>query len=39
MTNDDPAPLFGSWCKAYAVGLGLFALEVLVLYAFTVAFS
>ena len=37
--NGDPAPLFGSWGRAYAVTLGIFAFEILVFYAFTVAFS
>ena len=28
-----------SWTRAYAIALGLFALEVLLLYLFTVRFS
>jgi len=39
MTNENGAPLFGSWGKAYAVALGLFALEVALLYGFTLLFS
>jgi hypothetical protein len=39
MNGDDPAPIFGSWRVAYGVGLGLFAIEVILLYAFTVTFS
>src|ERR1700704_2715572 len=33
--NNDRAPLFGNWRRAYWVALGLFALEVALLYAFT----
>jgi hypothetical protein len=39
MTNDGQAPLFGSWRTAYWVTLGLFALEIGLLYAFTLLFS
>jgi hypothetical protein len=39
MNTQDEAPLFGSWRKAYCVALGLFAIEVLLLYAFTLRFS
>jgi hypothetical protein len=39
MTTDDQAPLFGSWRKAYCITLGVFALEIGLLYAFTVLFS
>ena len=39
MTQHESAPLFGSWAKAYAFALGIFAAELLVLYAFTIAFS
>ena len=39
MTNGERAPLFGSWARAYCIAVGLFALEVLFLYAFTVVFS
>ena len=37
--NGDSAPLFGSWPKAYFVALGIFALEIVLFYAFTVVFS
>jgi hypothetical protein len=37
--NGDSAPLFGSWPKAYCVALGIFAFEIVLLYAFTVIFS
>jgi len=37
--NADSAPLFGSWPKAYRVALGIFAFEIVLLYAFTVVFS
>jgi hypothetical protein len=37
--NGDSAPLFGSWPKAYCVTLGIFAFEIVLLYAFTVVFS
>jgi hypothetical protein len=37
--NDDSAPFFGSWPKAYCVALGIFALEIVLFYAFTVVFS
>ncbi len=39
MNTNDRAPLFGSWRRAYWAALGLFALEVVLLYAFTVRFS
>ncbi len=39
MKNDDRAPLFGSWRVAYSCALGLFALEVVLLYLFTLRFS
>jgi len=39
MTQREPAPLFGSWAKAYGVALAIFATELLLLYAFTIAFS
>ena len=38
MTDSDRPPLFRSWRLAYAVALGLFAIEVVLLYAFTVRF-
>jgi len=37
--DGDSAPLFGSWPKAYCVALGIFALEIVLFYAFTVIFS
>jgi hypothetical protein len=37
--NGDTAPLFGRWSKAYCVTLAIFAFEILLLYAFTVAFA
>lgn len=37
--NDDIAPLFGSWPKAYCVALAIFAFEIVLFYAFTVIFS
>jgi hypothetical protein len=37
--QNDRAPLFGSWRRAYWVALGLFAFEVALLYAFTIRFS
>jgi hypothetical protein len=39
MNNNDRPPLFGTWGKAYFAALGLFALEVVLLYAFTLYFS
>ncbi len=39
MSSGDDAPLFGSWWKAYCFALGAFAIEVALLYAFTVRFS
>jgi hypothetical protein len=35
----DFAPLFGRWSMAYLVALGIFGLEILLLYAFTVVFA
>jgi hypothetical protein len=37
--NGEAPPLFGSWPKAYATALGIFAFEVALLYAFTVFYS
>lgn len=37
--NGDSAPFFGSWPKAYCAALGLFAVEILLFYVFTVMFS
>ena len=39
MSRDNGAPVFGSWVKAYGIALGVFGLEILFLYAFTVVFS
>ena len=39
MIADDQPPLFGTWRKAYVVALCAFALEVALLYAFTLRFS
>jgi hypothetical protein len=38
-SNNGPAPLFGSWGKAYCVALGVFAVEVLLFYVFTLVFA
>jgi hypothetical protein len=35
----DPAPFFGSWRKAYCAALGVFAVEILLLYVFTIVFA
>lgn len=37
--SGDTAPLFGRWVTAYCVALGIFAFEILLLYAFTVLFA
>lgn len=37
--NEDSAPIFGSWRRAYAVALVVFAIEVALLYLFTVRFA
>jgi hypothetical protein len=39
MSEQDRPPLFGTWRKAYAFTIALFALEVVLLYAFTLRFS
>lgn len=39
MSEQDLPPFFGTWRKAYAFTLVLFALEVALLYAFTLRFS
>lgn len=39
MNEPDRAPIFGSWRKAYWIALSLFAIEVALLYAFTLRFS
>jgi hypothetical protein len=39
MSELDRPPLFGTWRKAYAFAIALFAIEVALLYAFTLRFS
>ena len=39
MSSGEHAPIFGSWPRAYIFALTLFAIEVALLYAFTVRFS
>jgi hypothetical protein len=39
MSGHDHPPFFSSWRKAYGFALLLFALEVALLYAFTLRFS
>lgn len=39
MSAGDRPPLFGTWRKAYAFTLCAFAVEVALLYAFTLRFS
>jgi hypothetical protein len=39
MSLHDHPPLFSSWRKAYAFAVFLFAIEVALLYAFTLRFS
>ena len=39
MSEQDRPPLFGTWRKAYVFTIALFALEVALLYAFTLRFS
>ena len=39
MSHHDHPPLFSSWRKAYAFALILFAVEVALLYVFTLRFS
>ena len=39
MSSEDHAPIFGNWRKAYGIALGLFAIEVALLYGFTLLFS
>jgi hypothetical protein len=39
MSEQDRPPLFGTWRKAYAFAIVLFAIEVALLYAFTLRFS
>lgn len=35
----EPPPLFRTWRTAYVVALAIFAIEVALLYAFTIRFS
>lgn len=39
MSRPDHVPAFGSWRKAYAFAIAMFAIEVALLYAFTLRFS
>jgi len=39
MNVGDDKPDARSWCKAYGLALSLFAVEVVLLYLFTVRFS
>ena len=39
MSAHDHPPFFASWRKAYAFALVMFAIEVALLYAFTLRFS
>jgi hypothetical protein len=39
MSGHDHPPFFSTWGKAYAFALILFAVEVALLYAFTLRFS
>src|SRR5229473_253415 len=39
MTEHDRPPFFATWSKAYWFAIALFALEVALLYAFTLRFS
>jgi hypothetical protein len=39
MSSDDRAPVFGTWRRAYFIAVALFAVEVVVLYVFTITFS
>jgi hypothetical protein len=39
MSEQDRPPIFDTWRKAYAFAIGLFAIEVALLYAFTLRFS
>jgi len=39
MSLHDHPPFFSTWRKAYCFALALFAIEVAILYAFTVRFS
>jgi hypothetical protein len=39
MNEEDRPPLFGTWRKAYAFVIAMFAIEVALLYTFTLRFS
>jgi|GEM_PF-982406 len=39
MSEQDLPPFFGTWRRAYAFAIAMFALEVALLYAFTLRFS
>ena len=39
MSELDRPPFFGTWRVAYAVAIAMFAIEVALLYLFTVRFS
>jgi hypothetical protein len=39
MSAQDRPPLFATWRKAYTFAIALFAIEVALLYAFTLRFS
>ena len=39
MSEQERAPIFGSWRRAYFFALLFFAIEVALLYAFTLRFS
>jgi hypothetical protein len=39
MSAHDHPPLFSTWRKAYIFAIALFAIEVALLYAFTLRFS
>jgi hypothetical protein len=39
MNEQDKAPIFGSWRRAYFFALLFFAIEVVLLYLFTARFS
>jgi hypothetical protein len=39
MSEQNRPPLFGTWRKAYALVIAMFAIEIALLYAFTLRFS
>jgi hypothetical protein len=39
MSEQNRPPLFGTWRKAYALVIAMFAIEVALLYVFTLRFS